>query len=195
MARRFCEQCGEPLGPNARFCPGCGESVTGTIQPSPQLEPRSSSTPAPPRFALRLFLGGIFDFIFLPSDKHTSSGTFWSTFARLSMILIGGFSLFVVVVLFFADWRWIIKKAGFITMWLIILASPIIGGVLGNKIYKKLKGGKGKNPNHQTLISPLSPSTTLVLVPGLRRRTPSPTTTACPGTRLVPSPPHSRCLH
>ena len=25
MASRLCEQCGEPLGPNARFCPGCGE--------------------------------------------------------------------------------------------------------------------------------------------------------------------------
>ncbi len=32
MAKRFCDQCGELLGPNARFCPGCGVSVTGKTE-------------------------------------------------------------------------------------------------------------------------------------------------------------------
>ena len=47
MARRFCEQCGEPLGPNARFCTGCGGSVTDTTEP-PQQEPTMPSTAGSP---------------------------------------------------------------------------------------------------------------------------------------------------
>ena len=47
MAKRFCHQCGELLGPNARFCPGCGEAVTETTESSPQQQPTMSSTAGP----------------------------------------------------------------------------------------------------------------------------------------------------
>ncbi len=38
MAKRFCDQCGELLGPNARFCPGCGDEVTEPALPIRELD-------------------------------------------------------------------------------------------------------------------------------------------------------------
>jgi len=35
MAKRFCDQCGEPLNANSQFCPGCGVSITGSVTDSP----------------------------------------------------------------------------------------------------------------------------------------------------------------
>lgn len=33
--QRYCEQCGAPLGPNARFCGKCGQPVAQAVAPSP----------------------------------------------------------------------------------------------------------------------------------------------------------------
>ncbi len=41
MSARFCDQCGEPLGPNARFCPGCRAQI-------PVAEGHPSARPSPP---------------------------------------------------------------------------------------------------------------------------------------------------
>jgi len=42
--QRYCEQCGAPLGPNARFCGKCGQAVA---QPATRPAPPTPQPPAP----------------------------------------------------------------------------------------------------------------------------------------------------
>ena len=50
MVKQFCDQCGEPLGTNARFCAGCGASVSEPSESATQAEPSTpiaAGTPQP----------------------------------------------------------------------------------------------------------------------------------------------------
>ena len=73
----------------------------------------------------------------LESHRSTSSGL-----AHLSTILIGVFLGIVVGVSVFTVATPIILTPGISTIGTIAFACPIIGGVLGNKIYKSRERGK-----------------------------------------------------
>ena len=44
---KFCDNCGQPLNPDARFCAGCGKAVTGP-SPVPPTPPPPGPTPSAP---------------------------------------------------------------------------------------------------------------------------------------------------
>ncbi len=44
--QRYCEQCGAPLGPNARFCGKCGQPVAQPAPPPPAPPPPQPPAPA-----------------------------------------------------------------------------------------------------------------------------------------------------
>lgn len=75
MVQRFCDQCGEPLGPNARFCPGCGVSVIATSGSPTQQEPRTTSSSEETHTFIEAAPGSDPS---QPPPRRASSENFWS---------------------------------------------------------------------------------------------------------------------